>query len=326
MQNFAELLPLRKDAAWRNRLKSLSQTTRQDWAARPSTKILLSELERFGEGQDFTSCDELRNLFTDYDKAKGLIREWSACLTAMLGHEPLAQPDFGHQKSGGIASMRLATSGRAELSVVSFEPAEGEAAAIETMRFFDCERYEIILAGAADALFAQVEPSAVGADLVHSRRKRVVEGQFYQSPKRPVLGSRVFTEIRDRVVILRLVRQPVNPKPTRAIRLSDGTTVGQSCGDKRASCQEVMLTVLGRMGRKDAVPAMAQLARSGSDHLRWEAIRQCLALDVAQGFSLLCETAKSPDDPLASHAGTLRAQLLEAHPQLARLERERCPD
>jgi hypothetical protein len=87
----------------------------------------------------------------------------------------------------------------------------------------------------------------------------------------------------------------------------------------------MMLAVLGRMGRADAAPALAEMARDGCEHVRWQAVRECLALDTAEGFRTLAAIARDPADSLAAQAGTLRAQLLEAHPQLAILEERPCP-
>jgi hypothetical protein len=75
------------------------------------------------------------------------------------------------------------------------------------------------------------------------------------------------------------------------------------------------------MGRKEAAPTMAEIARgAGSDGLRWQALREALALDTAVGFRALSVLARAPDDPLAMPAGALRAQLVEAHPELLSLE------
>jgi hypothetical protein len=79
------------------------------------------------------------------------------------------------------------------------------------------------------------------------------------------------------------------------------------------------------MKRREAAPAMARIAREkGPDSLRWEALREALALDTAQGFAALCAIARSPLDPLAGPAGALRAQLIEAHPRLRAFEEARC--
>jgi len=54
-------------------------------------------------------------------------------------------------------------------------------------------------------------------------------------------------------------------------------------------------------------------------------LRECLALDCAEGFCTLCAIARRVDDPLAVSAGALRAQLLESYPELAQLEASQCP-
>jgi hypothetical protein len=85
-----------------------------------------------------------------------------------------------------------------------------------------------------------------------------------------------------------------------------------------------MLAMLGRMGRKDAAPLIAEIAAGeGSPALRWQALRECLALDTQVGFAALSAVAGAAGDPLAANAGALRAQLIEAYPQLQ--EVEQCP-
>jgi hypothetical protein len=83
----------------------------------------------------------------------------------------------------------------------------------------------------------------------------------------------------------------------------------------------MMLALLGRMDVAEAAPLMAELALEDSDSsLRWQSLRECLALDTATGFLALAALARRPHDPLAGPAGALRAQLVEAHPQLLSLE------
>jgi hypothetical protein len=102
--------------------------------------------------------------------------------------------------------------------------------------------------------------------------------------------------------------------------------VHRASGDLAASRSEMMLTVLGRMGHAAAAPEMASLAREpGEPSLRWQALRECLALDTTAGFAALLAIARAADDPLCAAAGALRAQLVETHPQLLALEDDPCP-
>jgi hypothetical protein len=88
----------------------------------------------------------------------------------------------------------------------------------------------------------------------------------------------------------------------------------------------MMLALLGRMKCSEAAPLMAEIGiEQGADSLRWEALREALALDTAMGFAALCRVARSPLDPLAAPAGALRGQLIETHPQLRAFEEARCP-
>jgi hypothetical protein len=69
---------------------------------------------------------------------------------------------------------------------------------------------------------------------------------------------------------------------------------------------------------------MAELAcGEASAALRWQALRECLALDTQTGFTALAVIAARTEDALSGPAGALRAQLIEAHPQLQ--EVEPCP-
>jgi hypothetical protein len=54
--------------------------------------------------------------------------------------------------------------------------------------------------------------------------------------------------------------------------------------------------------------------------VRWQALRECLALDTATGFAALGRLAATTDDPLAAPAQALHAQLLERYPALAGVE------
>jgi hypothetical protein len=69
------------------------------------------------------------------------------------------------------------------------------------------------------------------------------------------------------------------------------------------------------------------MAATGHDlsavrELRWEALRQCLALDTRAGLALLAGLADNPADPLAAPARALQRQLAASDPALAALVHE----
>jgi hypothetical protein len=74
------------------------------------------------------------------------------------------------------------------------------------------------------------------------------------------------------------------------------------------------------MGRSDAAPLAAEIAEGkGGDALRWQALRECIALDTLTGVRALHTLAANPADSLSGPAEALRAQLVSAYPQLAEL-------
>ena len=99
----------------------------------------------------------------------------------------------------------------------------------------------------------------------------------------------------------------------------------RASGCRAESQREMATALLGRMGRNDAAPLLAELAMSGSAHIRWQTLRECLSLDTGEGFAVLSRIAADPRDELAVPAGALRARLLEAHPQLSHIEEAVCP-
>jgi hypothetical protein len=74
------------------------------------------------------------------------------------------------------------------------------------------------------------------------------------------------------------------------------------------------------MERMDAVPVMVETTHDGSDHLRWQAVRECIALDTAAGLAALRAIAANPADSLHAPASALRERLHASHPELAALE------
>ncbi len=120
------------------------------------------------------------------------------------------------------------------------------------------------------------------------------------------------------LVSLRLQRRLPDAGPTREYALADGALVHQAAGTPVDSRTELMMALLGRMGRTDAAPAMAAIAcEAGSTPMRWQALRECLSLDTAAGF-VCAERGRAPrrTTNLAPAAGALRSQLIESYPQL----------
>lgn len=67
--------------------------------------------------------------------------------------------------------------------------------------------------------------------------------------------------------------------------------------------------------------ALAQDPARARD-LRWEAMRQVLAMDTAHGLAVLAALADDPVDTLAQSAAVLQQQLRASRPDLAALMAE----
>lgn len=288
------------------------------WRATPETGQVLAEFERYGNGAPLTRCQTLFALFTDRKSAPRLVAALTHALCAALARDAFGHPPFRHGYDRGTATLLLARRGRAQLVLHACEPG---CHSVDVVSFGEGERREAVLAGEASARIV---------------RRRGQAGLFAQRRLTLEPGVRLALDLREealqvlaierRLVSLRLHRLARAPGPTREYDLASGALLRQAAGDIRASRQEMALALLGRMGRAEAAPVMAAIAREPGDaSLRWQALRECLALDTATGFSLLGDLACAGHDPLAAPAGALRAQLLEAHPELAAPAFVPCP-
>lgn len=318
-----ELRRLRHNVFRQREMSDAMASARVAWSARPDVFQVLEDLGHFGTGAHLAQLPSLSRLFAEPGAAAALAQGWVCAVGNALAREPLAQPGFRHQASRGATVMLLSKRGDAELALVCYDGANGPGLGPVTSGFFaPVERHEAFLAGSARLLLVRRDDPVVGPDSFLFERLDVREGAILSQT-----GSRVtkaFEHIEGRLVVLRLSRPDAAGGPVQEYRLADGALIHQSSSNKHESCQEMMMAVLGRMGRVDAVPAMERLARSGNEHLRWQALRHCLALSPAKGFRSLAQIACSAGDPLAIPAGALRAQLVEAYPELAKQESEPC--
>jgi len=314
---------LQADGGLQRRAQAAMVATSEAWRADPAAASAVVELERFGAGAPLEDCPALEALFTGPDAAPALTGSLCRHLIGALAEQPLGHPAMRHAFDGSVSTLLLARSGRAQLILHAREPGE---AAFTTVSFSDALRYEAVLAGEAQARI--VRPT-----LGPAARER----PFHQEAMRLHAGTRLALDLASealqvlattrRLVSLRLHRFAAEPEPSRDLRLADGALLHQAAGSIRTSRQEMMLALLGRMEVAEAAPMMAEMAlEEGDTSLRWQALRECLALDTAAGFGALATLARRVDDALAEPAGALRAQLVEAHPQLLSLENALCPE
>jgi len=307
---------MRADRSALQRAQAIACAAASRWREDARIAPILAELDEYDRGAPLSSCPALGALFETGAAALELAERFCAAQSSALAEDRFVQVAFRHSWNGRAATLLLARGDRAQLALVAVEPGSYDSASVS---FSDAVRHEAFLAGRAQA----------------RRIARDGQGGFARENLDLGGGARLALDlsrhallvhrVETRLVSLRLHRTNADPSPTREHDLVSGALLHQASGDGRASRQEAMLALLGRMRRIEAAPIMAAMAReAGPDGLRWQALREALALDTAEGFRALCDVARVPGDPLAMPAGALRAQLVEAHPELLALEETPC--
>lgn len=315
-----ELQALRGDDTPQRLAQARLNAAQAEWRSGPIMANAETELRYFAHGAPLEELPVLGDLFTAGDgAAMRLAGELVGLMCAELARDALGQVPLRHFTDDFITSLMLARCGDAALSL---EAIDGTVLARRrppvSASFSPSETYEHVLAGSAEierVRLAGLRPG--GADLrcepLHLRPGMV----SYRSGSSEALVLRAAPRS---LVTLKLQRRAGAGEVTREYRLSDGEQLHQAAGNPRDSQLELAAALLGRMGRKDAAPLLAAMAEeNGSLSLRWQVLRECLGLDTAEGFAVLCKIAARLNDPLAAPAGALRAQLVELHPQLAEI-------
>jgi hypothetical protein len=307
---------LRDDRRRQGRAQAAMIAACDAWRAEARVAPIFTELKRYGEGATLADCPALARLFAAGDEAGRFVARFCAINARALRSEPLGQLPFRHGFDGALSTLVLGRSGTARLTLAALEPGEYATADVT---FSDAARHDAIVAGAGRA--RQTRRGRDGA-LVHAELSLRAGIRLTLDLARQAL----FVErVERRLVTVRLHRTAPAPGPMREYALVDGALLHQAAGTVRHSRHEMILALLGRMKCFEAAPLMAEVAiEQGPDSLRWEALREALALDTATGFAALCRVARSPLDPLAAPVGALRGQLIEAHPQLRAFEEARC--
>ncbi len=333
MKHHPAIASLRNDHAPQIAAQEAMVRACKDWRREPEAGAMLEEIERFGAGAPLEKCPTLEQMFTDAGCAARIARSLVSHLADALRDAPLGHPPMRHAFNGKMSTLLVLARGRAQLLLQAKEPSlapapkaggavPGRPAA--SVSFSDGERYEVVIAGRARANIVR-RSEVAGSDVTLHEEPIVLEpGACLAFDCRT--EALVVEEVRTRLVTLRLECAAADPAPTRQFERATGRLLGQSCGDLETSRREMIIALLGRMERTEAAPDLARVAcEQGDLSLRWQALRECLALDTATGFTALSDLAARTGDPLAADAGALRAQLIETYPQLQSLELRSCP-
>lgn len=299
------LAALRSDDAPQRQAQTALFASVAAW--REGIAAVLAELDRYAAGAEIADCQVLARIVSDPVAAGAFTRGFVATTAKALAGAPLGHVPLRHFTDGTISTLLLARSGRASLLLVAIDGAAlaGQPSP-RAVSFASSESREMILAGTARAelvsdtrSFLDLRP---GSAIIRDCSRQAL----------------VLREMHGTLVSLRLQRRKEPAEPTREIDLATGTLIHQAASTSAESRGELMIALLARMGRQDAAPVLAEIAReAGPDGPRWQALRECLGLDTLIGFRALTDLALAEGDPLAVPAGALRAQLIEAHPELS---------
>ncbi len=291
------------------------------WSTGPEAAEVLRDVEQFASQRPLCECRALASLFAEGEQsARGLAQSFVAAGCAALSQAPLGHMPMRHYTDGVISTLMLARSGNVTLALTAIDGdgLRGQPVPL-AVKFGSAETWEHVLGGSARAELVVGRPRPGDEAELRRDSTMLTSGSVvrYDGEHRALLIERV----EGILVTLRLQRRREGVGPAREYELATGKLLHQSSGNSRDSRHELMLALLGRMGRADAAPAMARIAlEQGGMALRWQALRECLALDTQAGFAALTAVASAPSDPLCAPAAALRAQLVESYPQLEALE------
>lgn len=284
------------------------------WHALPEVAEVLAALAQFDAGEELGDLPALARIVCDGAAAQAFTGALINPLITALRTEPLAQLPLGHSAKPGMARLRLASHGRSALALTAFAPRAASPSAPTSALFEDCVVHEIVVAGAAKAVVFRL-------DKTQMTRTAVICTPGARLTRSGPHEARQIAAVSQPLLLLQLTREVAAPGPSREIAVDDARLIKAISGSKQTSQQIMALGVLGALAHRPALSAMEQIVQDAeaARDLRWEALRQLLALDAARGLGLLVALANSPDDVLHAPAVALQRQLAAARPDLAAL-------
>lgn len=320
-----ELQALRSNDAPQRRAQNRLGEALAAWRVTPMVAAAEQELVRFAGGSALEDLPVLSALFAAGDQAAGrFCARLLGVFLAELAREPLGQSPLRHFTDNTVSAITIARHGTTALVLQAIDGSglarRGDP---ESASFAPCETWEHVLAGEASAEAICIAGSEAGGVRLERRPQHLAPGTvLHRTGTREVL---MLHAIPSTLVTLKLQRRIGGDGcAAHEYALADGTLLHQAAGSPRESRLELCAALLGRMQRSDAAPLLAAMAEeNGGPSLRWQSLRECLALDSGAGFGALSRIARRRDDPLGQPASALRDQLIETYPQL--LEVDPCP-
>ena len=313
-----ELQALRRDDTPQRHAQADLHRLAAQWRTSGGGVGLDQAMERYARGEPLGHLPPLARLFAPGDPAAlQLTRDLTDRIAASLAAAPWGQVPLRHKLDDMTATLVLAAAGNAVLVIQAIDGAGlSRRQPALTASFSPGETHDHVLAGKAQTRLIELRSETAGQADLAVTSGWLEPGRVAQ--RNGAHQSLLIDAADTSLVTLKLQRRPASGSVTREFRLADGTLAHQAAGNPRESRFELAAALLGRMGRSDAAPLLAAMAEeAGGQSLRWQSLKECLGLDTAQGLAALSRIAGRSGDPLAAPAQALRAQLVQAYPQLA---------
>ena len=319
MQVHPGLAALRRDDTPQRQAQAALAATQSQWEATSEVRAVLAGLERMAEGAELADCPELAALFAPGPAAQRFAQAFISTMCGALAERPLGHVPLRHFTDGANSTLLLGRSGPVALTLVALDAAGlARKPAPRSVTLSPAFTWEAVVGGGGSIELVHALPLPGGTARLERETRALTPGMAYQRDGRE--QGLIYRSVDGCLVVLRLQRRLAGDGVVREYDLADGTLLHRANGSPLASRYELMATLLGRMGRSDAAPLLADLAtEEGASGMRWQALRECLGLHTAAGFAALDVIARRTADPLAPSAGALRAQLVESWPQLAEI-------
>jgi len=320
MQSHPDIDALRDDDSPQREAQNGLTQAREDWAASEQSLRIFADMADYAQGADLADCPDLSRLFAPDEGEAGVwVDDLIGAMARTLHDHPLGHVPLRHFASGVMSSLLLGRSGEVTLALTCVSgTALAQQSSSPSVSFAPLESHERILAGYADAeMIACASPGEPEMSLERAPLRLRPGAVIARDGAHEAMR---LLRVEGALVSLRLQRRLRSGAVSHEYDLASGRLLHRAAGVMRDSRHALMVNLLGRMGRRDAVPVLAAITReTASDDLRWQALREGLGLDTAQGFRSLCAVASSPDDPLAPAAQALRAGLVWQYPMLRQI-------
>ncbi len=315
-----KITELSGDSATQRRLAISAATYKQQWW-RGNDGHMVSQTLQCIAGHGLTEGD-IQLAVEDLVKNTDWALRWLDFFTALQLEQPLMLPALRHFTNGVLHSVIIVDTPHVALSLAVVNAAAWQDAqqhmnaGTDIVSFTPGIVYMKILHGSGCAEFHKKTPhEGTHASCIKAGRKDVKKGSVIRIDG--ASQAMRFSAIDTDILMLRILRKPVKAVLKQEFDANSGALVFEASGHDRDTRTQMMLALLRTMKRSDTAPVMAMLARQGEAHMRWQAMRECIATDIATGIAELRHMAAKDEAPeLRAIAARTLAELEAQYPQL----------